>query len=269
MESVSTQELKNGLKEIIRNKLKPEVKVCKAKEQISNGDVSSFLVHVFSEDEIIASKVSHSMSTSLGMSFYEQACAFIAEKTGAQKVETQHKLRGNLSENLSSYLHSLLENDNYIPNRGEELKEVRKIALKDSEEMSREEDEYPDKTVDVYIKNKEGKEFYIDITTVKPNKKEFRTMKRKLLCWAYLRFREDTSLKVEDVNPYMAIPYNPESMEIEGIEYNRHSKYYDRKDLLVGNELWQLVSHGVIGIKDVVEVFKELGDEIKDKIKNL
>ena len=42
-----------------------------------------------------------------------------------------------------------------------------------------------------------------------------------------------------DIETYFAIPYNPEGKHIEDIEYNFFNKHYDRKELLVGDELWE------------------------------
>ncbi|TDL30343.1 TdeIII family type II restriction endonuclease [Jeotgalibacillus sp. S-D1] len=41
---------------------------------------------------------------------------------------------------------------------------------------------------------------------------------------------------------YIAIPCNPESRTDNN--YKRWGNFYDRQDLLVGDELWQLVSGG-------------------------
>lgn len=110
----------------------------------------------------------------------------------------------------------------------------------------------------VYIKTKDGTEICIDITTVKPNKKEFRTLKRKLLMWAAIRYSQDQNVNFQ---PYIAIPYNPNAGE-----YINHKGSYDRKDLLVGDELWKKVSNNQFCIEELITIFKEIGDELKDEI---
>ena len=60
---------------------------------------------------------------------------------------------------------------------------------------------------------------------------------------------------------YIAIHYNPQS-KTDNI-YTRWSGYYDRKDLLVGNEIWQLVSDNQFSLEDMIAVFKEIGEESK------
>ena len=61
-------------------------------------------------------------------------------------------------------------------------------------------------------------------------------MKEKTLRWAAYRMSQDPEVKVE---PYFAIPYNPEASNVMDTEYKRWDTYYDRSDILVGNELWE------------------------------
>ena len=119
-------------------------------------------------------------------------------------------------------------------------------------------------TVDVYIKTPEKKEILIDITTVKNNKKSFISLKQKILRWTAMRLSQDIN---SDIEAYFAIPYNPYSKIIENTDYtNPFSKWVDRKDILVGDELWKKVSNNKIGIKDINEVFIELSREINFSI---
>ena len=66
-----------------------------------------------------------------------------------------------------------------------------------------------------------------------------------------------------DIECYFAIPYNPYTNNIEGTEYDLWGQYYDRDDILVGDELWKKVSNNSIGIKDVDSIFKEIGKKKK------
>ena len=50
------------------------------------------------------------------------------------------------------------------------------------------------------------------------------------------------------------------------IEYNSFNKYYDRKDLLVRNELWGKLSNNNFSIVDLIKIFDNLGDIIKKEI---
>ena len=121
-------------------------------------------------------------------------------------------------------------------------------------------DAIPDSTVDVFIKKPDGTEIFIDITTVKPNKKEFRTMKQKILKWYILRLSHG-DITPDKIHTYIAIPYNPQSKTDN--TYTRWNEYYDREDLLVGNELWQLISDNQFSLEDMIDVFREIGQESK------
>ena len=140
----------------------------------------------------------------------------------------------------------------YVPNRDAEIKKLKEIVTPGDA------DEHPDSTVDVYITTPDNKEILIDITTVGNNKKSFRTLKQKTLRWTAMRLSQDKDV---DVNSYFAVPYNPYSDKLDGTDYDLWSDYYDRKDILVGDELWKKVSNNLIGINDIDKIFKEVGKE--------
>jgi hypothetical protein len=167
----------------------------------------------------------------------------------------QHKLLGEVSTGVHGYLNKTLDAMDYKPNRIQEIEAIRGL-VEDGQEV-----EYPDSTVDVFVKKPDGTEIYIDITTVKPNKKEFRILKRKILMWTAMRLSVNPSAKVE---AYIAIPYNPESSD-----YSRHSGYYDRKDILVGDELWELVSNSQYNVDNLKSIFASLHDEVSEEISAL
>lgn len=257
MNSTQSNSIKDRIRLRINEILKIDTRVPEKKAEMMNGDVSPFLIELFGEQIMLSAKVAQSIHTTFGMSFYEQVCKELAEEAGFE-AHTQYKLLGHFDVRVAEYLHKLLETTEYNPNRTQELNEIKKLSGSGTAR------EIPDSTVDVYIKKPSGEEYFIDITTVKPNKKEFRTMKRKLLTWAALRYSQD---KNANIHPYIAIPYNPESNgNIESTDYSRHSGYYDRSDLLVGNELWQLVSGDKINIIDLQIIFQEEGEHVKDTI---
>lgn len=61
-------------------------------------------------------------------------------------------------------------------------------------------------------------------------------LKNKTLRWAAFMLSNNPKL---DIETYFAIPNNPEGKNIQDIEYNIFNKYYDRKNMLVGDELWK------------------------------
>jgi len=252
-------EIKQEFEERILKILKFNSRIPKLYKQISEGDVSPFFIELFGDEVTFRIKLGQSLQTTFGMSLYEQFCETLGQSVGF-KVELQKKIYGHFNADIHSYITSLLEDNNYIPNREKEFNEIRKLS------SSGEAIEFPDSTVDVFITTPEGAEFLIDITTVKPNKKDFRTMKRKLLYWYAARINQSTNNIIE---PYIAIPYNPESNKPNGIEYKRWSNFYDRKDLLVGEELWRKVSDNNFSIIDIIDVFRNISEHMNFDLDNL
>jgi len=257
------EEQKKQIKQKIKDILKLDTRISEKRSEMLSGDTSPFLISLVGEKATLSTKVVQSLQTTMGMSFYEQTCKILGEQSG-YKVENQKKVYGSLSKEVEEYL-KILQDINYQPNRAKELEDIREICRKNSENGVAPLSEYPDSTVDVYITTPSGEEFLIDITTVKPNKKETRIMKEKTLRWAAYRMSQDPKIKVE---PYFAIPYNPEANNVMDTEYKRWDTYYDRSDILVGNELWGKVSDDQCSINDIIEIFEEIGREIGESIED-
>jgi len=243
--------IKEELKKKLKSILKLEARISEKAEDINNGDVSPFFLSLLGYEIALFGKVAQSINTTFGMSFYEQVSVILAKSAG-YSAESQYKLKGEINEPVSQYLDGLLESNDYVPDRKNEIKRITELVTPGKEIK------HPDSTVDVYITTPEGVEYYIDITTVKPNKKEFRVMKRKLLRWTAMRLSINPNA---DVRTFIAIPYNPEAgNDPTNCEYGRWGGFYDRKDLLVGDELWKLVSNNKFNIMDIISVFTELGE---------
>jgi len=115
--------------------------------------------------------------------------------------------------------------------------------------------------VDLFVKIGD-EENYFDITSAKPNMKEFAALKLKLLRWTALRLRQD---KNANVFTRLAIPYNPyhpqpyQRWTLKGL-YD-----LDRREILVGEEFWNFVANDDI-YDDLLDVFQEAGNELRDEI---
>ena len=117
------------------------------------------------------------------------------------------------------------------------------------------------KTVNTTL-NIKGVENYFDITSVKPNIKEFVALKLKLLRWTALRLSQDNNVAVFTrlaiaYNPYYPEPY--ERWTLKGL--------YDlaRGEILVGEEFWNFVAGDDI-YKDLLDVFQEAGKKLRPEI---
>lgn len=115
--------------------------------------------------------------------------------------------------------------------------------------------------VDPFIKTRD-EENYFDITSAKPNMKEFVALKLKLLRWTGLRLSQEKDARVFT---RLAIPYNPYHPE----PYERWTLkgLYDleNNEILVGKEFWNFVA-GDDTYEELLDVFQKVGEELKEEI---
>lgn len=113
----------------------------------------------------------------------------------------------------------------------------------------------------MFVKIKDT-ENYFDITSAKPNMKEFVALKLKLLRWTALSLSQDKNVKVLT---RLAIPYNPYHPE----PYKRWTLkgLYDLEngEILVGEEFWNFVASGNI-YEAVLDIFQKVGKELREEI---
>lgn len=236
----------------------------KVEKYASETDYKPFYERMFSKEEIVKASILQSIYTTFGMSVWEQVAVKLAEGAGYE-AQRQHKLNGEIdreTENLINHIHKELKKKERSPDRETELEEI-KNKIEENDNPS---NDHPDRVVDVYIKTDDGKEYLIDITTVKPNKKEFQTLKKKLLTWMALRLSKDREAKVY---PAIAIPYNPYGRNEEYKRWTKE-KLYDKEghQLIVGEEFWNLVA-GEEVYDDLLDVFDEVGEEMDEKVREL
>jgi type II restriction enzyme len=120
--------------------------------------------------------------------------------------------------------------------------------------------EIPDSTVDVFIKDNKDIEHYIDITTVKLNKKGARSLRRKMLVWAALRFSQNPNAQVKT---YLGLPYNPYNPKPYYRSFVVGNCHID--EVLVQDDFWGLCA-GYDVFDELIAIFKEVGIEIEDDL---
>jgi len=198
-----------------------------------------------------------SMNTTFGMSIWEQIAVILA-KNGGNYAVRQHKLLGEVDEETEKVIreiHYMLRTNESVPSKQGEIQQIRKEIKKGVPKVD------PDSVVDLFVKIKDT-ENYFDITSVKPNMKEFAALKLKLLRWTALRLSQDRNVKVFTG---LAIPYNPyhpqhyERWTLQGL--------YDLKagEVLVGEEFWNFVAGDNI-YEELLSIFQEVGDELRSVI---
>ncbi len=195
-----------------------------------------------------------SMNTTFGMSIWEQVAVVLAQ--GANNYAArQHKLLGEIeegTERVITDIHNKLRRGEIAPNIIEHVEQIRARIIKGEPRVD------PDSTVDLLVKVNQT-ENYFDITSAKPNMKEFVALKLKLLRWTALRLSQD---KNAQVFTRLAIPYNPYHPE----PYERWTLKglfdLENDEVLVGEEFWNFVATDNI-YDELLNIFQEVGEELR------
>ena len=198
-----------------------------------------------------------SMNTTFGISIWEQVAVLLAKGAGHHAVR-QFKLLGEIdpnTEELIREIHYQLRKGEVQANKLNEISLIRKSVKPGKPKKD------PDSVVDLFIvKGKE--ENYFDITSAKPNMKEFVALKLKLLRWTALRLSRN---KNAEVFTRLAIPYNPYYPK----PYKRWTlkELYDLEsgEILVGKEFWNFVASDNV-YEELLDIFQEVGIKLRDDI---
>jgi len=238
----------NLLLDVVREKLrkyKPET------------DYMPFHFRLLGRDRYAMFSFIQSMNTTFGMSIWEQVSVILAESAGFQ-AKRQYDLLGEIdpeTDRLINEIHYKLTAGELEADKDWEVRTIKKSVKK------RKAKKHPFSRVDLFLKIND-EENYFDITSAKPNLKEFSSLKLKLMRWTALRLSQNKRVKVFT---RLAIPYNP-----------YHPKPYqrwtlkglfdlDRGEVLVGEEFWNFVS-GTNAYNDLLDVFLEAGNTLRREI---
>jgi len=198
-----------------------------------------------------------SMNTTFGISIWEQVAVLLAKGAG-HHAERQFKLLGEIdpdTEELIRKIHYQLRKSEVSADKLREISLIRKSIKLGKPKKD------PDSVVDLFVV-KGNEENYFDITSAKPNMKEFVALKLKLLRWTALRLSQD---KNAEVFTRLAIPYNPYHPE----PYERWTQKglydLDRGEILVGKEFWNFVAGQNI-YEELLDLFKDVGAKLRDEI---
>lgn len=238
---------KRKIKSLVEGKIKD-----KLNEYESETVYKPFYEAILEKETIIKASLLQSLYTSFGMSIYEQMAIILAGGAGHQ-AERQYELLGEIDDKTTLLIENFCNAPIKELTKEEEIEEIRKSIqpgkiLRD-----------PDSTVDVFL-TIQNHEYLIDITTVKPNKKEARTLRRKLLRWAAIRMSQNPTV---NISTHIGIPYNPYYPD----EYSRSFVLDNmhRSEVLVQNDLWGLFA-GYDVWDDLLEIFNEIGAYTKQRI---
>jgi len=197
-----------------------------------------------------------SMNTTFGMSLFEQLAVILAQGAG-HHAQRKYTLLGQIDDTTQTFireLHYELRAGKLLADKKREIREIRNLIKQGERNKD------PDSTVDLFLKIGD-QENYFDITTAKPNIKEFAALKLKLLRWTGLRLSQDRDA---DVFTRLAIPYNPYHPE----PYQRWTLQglYDlESEILVGEDFWNFIASGYV-YEELLDVFEQTGLQLRDEI---
>lgn len=248
--------LSNGTREQVEKLLVATVEA-KLENYEPETDAMPFHYRLLGRDRYVMFSFIQSMNTTFGTSLWEQVAVILARSAGFEAAQ-HYKLLGEVDAKTEVAMSRL-----YADLRAARVKVSRQaeIELIMSTIQAGKSLQSPDQTVDLYVKI--GKqENYFDITSAKPNMKEFAVLKSKLLTWTALRLSQD---KKADVWTRLAIPYNP-----------YHPKPYERWTLkglydlpagqvLVAEGFWNFIGGGDV-FQDLLGTFEAAGKRLRPKL---
>jgi len=197
-----------------------------------------------------------SINTSFG-GIWEQIAVILANNAGFF-AKRQYLLLGKIdhqTQNVIQNIHERLRRGEMVANKKQEIELIRQSIKKGRPKKD------PDSYVDLYVK-RQNEENYFDITSAKPNKKEFASLKLKLLKWTALRLSQKKSANVVT---RLAIPYNPyypkpyQRWTLEGL--------YDlqRGEILIDADFWNFVANNDV-YNELLEIFEIAGNTLRKEI---
>lgn len=249
------------LKKILSETLDKKIKIYSAETEYN-----PFIRAIAGEKRQLESSFVHSLYTTFGMSVWEQFTKCIGEAVGL-KIIRQYEIPYSISldtDTKINQLHQNLERKKIFNNTEEIAKQIKAIAKPGSENI---EDE--DKIVDIFIEDSEKNLTFIDITSPKPNIKECKAMKLKLLRWiaiGHANYKDAKSIKA-----ILCMPFNPWYPK----KYNHFpvNKVFDiENDLRIQNKFWDSIA-GFEIYDEIIDIFEKVGKikikKITKKLKNL
>ena len=203
------------------------------------------------------SKFERSFVTSFGQGVYEQIAYDIAIGSGAF-AENQHVERVSLNTWQDESISALLATqrsaaDQETPDWRRELDTI--AALNNPRHIELE------TRFDLYIRRNNGSEEYYSIKTVKPNLDQVEIAKRDML---------RISTAKPNCRAYLGLPYNPDG-ERNLYTWTIPKKLFDMNNspaVLIGASFWNAVGASDTTFNELLEVFREVGVESRERITN-
>jgi hypothetical protein len=195
-----------------------------------------------------------SLYTTFGMSLYEQIAGILAGGRAGCSLVRQYQLPGIVDAATVSLIEEICSQPIGTSTKEEEIEVIRGSIQPSPPAIT-----HADCTVDVFLRDGTS-ETYVDITTAKPNKKEARALRRKMLIWAALRLSQNKSANPQT---FIGIPYNPYHPDPYNRPFVRDNCH--KSEVLIQEDLWGKFA-GEDAYKDMLSVFTAVGKNMKAEI---
>ena len=252
-----------GLRRGLKLELKDEM-INRIKKKLSEHDYDKKSGNPFID--VIFGKFSrqktltHGMATMFG-SFYEKMAVKIAEDNPDFTVAKKHKISGKISPSERSVITKMTKDLEEKISTANYRVEVSTIYAADS--TNREETSI---TIDLYLVDTNGKEYFIEMKGPDPNKKEVRAAKEEMMNIIAIKKPEVDKADFSDkVSVIFGVTYNNNPGVYDNWKVSR--MYEQGMDLLVQEEFWELLGGpGTWG--DILEIIAEVQVEVYPLIKD-
>lgn len=211
------EDIKRYLTEKIRNKLQTYERETTA---------MPFHIRLFGENRMATYSFIQSCNTMLGQSIFEQIGEIIAKPNFAVAKAQYTEFKGVISDKAILAIEHIMNDLKTAKREANKKQEVKEILLQPKNGKS------VSSRVDLYLKDKDGKEYFVELKTAKPNISEFTSVKKKLLEWVAMAGKEVSTIVCIPYNPYYPEPY--ERWTLKGL--------FDlNEEILVGEEFWNFL----------------------------
>ncbi len=239
-------EIENLLRKVIKEKLKKY-----GRETTS----MPFLESIIQDNEkVVAYSFIHSIATSLGQSIFEKVSVILAKTDDSIITTSRYKHEGYISPARQETITNIIK-DLKTGARKADIKTETCEILKSPTDSGK--SEKVKSIVDFYM-CKNGKEYFFEIKTAKPNKDVFSETKNKLLKWI--------AMAGKPINVYIALPYNPYYPEPYA-RFTIDGLMDPPNDFLVGEEYWNFIG-GKGTLTELLNIFEKIGKEFKSELNN-
>ena len=205
----------------------------------------------------------HGLSTTLGQSYFENIAQILSN--GEKRTFKNYKIKKSVRDKISEIINDLKSGER-LPNVEEENKELREVLLEDSEYVNGLEF-----TADVYFEDKDNV-VMIELKTVRPNAGEMRGEKQKIL---YGKSYIMQKYPKKQVYYFIGFPYDPTENPKNPCGYDKErfmssliefSKYFDKREVLIADELWSFLSGEDRTMEKILEIINSIAKpDFKEK----